>query len=41
MPLNTIIGAGIFIVIPVAIITAIVYFIKRKKKEYQSIQLNG
>ncbi|MEK5009573.1 MULTISPECIES: hypothetical protein [Bacillus] len=31
MPWNTIIGAGIFVVIPVAIITAIVYFIKRKK----------
>lgn len=30
MPWNTIIGAGLFVLIPVVIITAVVYFIKRK-----------
>ncbi len=30
MPWNTIIGAGLFVVIPIVIITAVVYFIKRK-----------
>lgn len=30
MPWNTIIGAGLFVVIPVVIIIAVVYFIKRK-----------
>lgn len=30
MPWNTIITAGLFVVIPVVIITVVVYFIKRK-----------
>ncbi len=30
MPWNTIITASLFVVIPVVIITAVVYFIKRK-----------